>query len=104
MPAVRDRASAPPTVLPTSEARRSLPKTSREFKERGVNAEPVFFGAHREPAGVMLSYERYLKMLDLLDDLAIALRIRQRDHVDEGARLTLDELIREHGLERSDIE
>ena len=60
MPALRDH--RPPEVLSTDEARRALPKTSQGFRKNGASAEPVFFGAHRQPAGVMLSYERYLRM------------------------------------------
>ena len=80
--AVRDR---PIEVLPTSVARKALSKTSQEFSKRGAEAEPVFFGAHRKPTGVMLSYERYLWLLDRVDDLAIALEIRQRDASDTGS-------------------
>jgi hypothetical protein len=101
MPAVRDR--RPPEVLSTDEARKALPQTSRGFAEQGADAEPVFFGAHRQPAGVMLSYERYLRMLDDLDDLSIALEVRRRDIADTGDRVSLDELIAEQGLSRSDI-
>jgi antitoxin StbD len=100
---VRDRAT-PPTVLPTNEARKCLSKAAQLFKERGADAEPVFFGPHREPAGVMLSYERYLHLLDLLDDLTIALEVRKRDRADQGERLTLEELIREQGFEPADFD
>src|ERR1700675_2407034 len=98
---VRDR---PIEVLPMSQARKSLPQTSREFTERGADAEPVFFGAHRKPAGVMLSYERYIRLLDQLDDLTIALEIRKRDRGDDGTRLSLDELLGNLGLERDQLE
>lgn len=104
MPAVRDRQRATPAdVLPTSVARRELTKTSREFVEKGVDAEPVFFGAHRKPQGVMLSYQRYLQLLDVLDDFAIALEVRRRDRSDQGTRLSLEELIREQGFEPADF-
>lgn len=85
------------------EARRRLPETSRCFVEKGIDAEPVFFGAHRKPAGVMLSYERYLKMLDVLDDLVIAIEVRKRDRSDTGERLSLDDLIRGQGFDPSDF-
>jgi hypothetical protein len=100
--AVRDRVS-PPKVLATTEARASLPQTSREFAKKGAKAAPVFFGAHRRATGVMLSYERYLEMLDLLDDLTMALEIRRHDRADDGSRLSLDELIRGQGLDPSDF-
>ena len=98
---VRDR---PIEVLPTSQARKCLPQTSRAFTEQGADAEPVFFGAHRKPAGVMLSYERYIRLLDQLDDLTIALKIERRDRADEGTRLSLDELIGNLGFDRAELE
>jgi hypothetical protein len=99
---VRDR--RPPEVLSTEEARKALPKTSRGFAEQGADAEPVFFGRQRQPAGVMLSYARYLRMLDELDDLAIAIEVLERDAAETGKRLSLDELLGEQGLSRSDLE
>jgi antitoxin StbD len=85
------------------EARRSLPQTSRRFREKGAEAEPVVFGPHRKPSGVMLSYERYNKLLDLLDDFAAALEIRRRDRADTGERLTLEELITDQGFDPAEF-
>lgn len=98
---IRDRAM---DVLPTSEARRTLPKVSREFSERGADAEPVFFGAHRKPAGVMLSYARYLQLLDQIDDMAIELVVRDRDRHDDGARVELGGVLVELGFDRAELE
>lgn len=102
MPAVRDR--RPLEVLSTDEARRALPKTSAGFREQGASAEPVFFGRHRQPAGVMLSYERYLRMLDELDDLAVALEVQKRLQADTEERFSLDEVLAASGLSRNDLE
>jgi hypothetical protein len=96
---VRDRTTLPPRVLPTNEVRRCLAETSQLFKKRGAKAEPVFFGPRREPTGVMLSYERYLYMLERLDDLSIALEIRKRERDDDGTRLTIEELAQEHDID-----
>ncbi|MFL5964663.1 MAG: hypothetical protein ACJ757_17440 [Gaiellaceae bacterium] len=52
----------------------------------------------------MLSYERYLEILDRLDDLAIAAQVRQRDQDDSGRRIALDAVLDEHGFTRSDLE
>jgi PHD/YefM family antitoxin component YafN of YafNO toxin-antitoxin module len=98
---VRDR---PAEVLPTSEARRTLSQTVRRFLERGAEAEPVFFGSHRKPAGVILSFERYMKLLDQIDDLAIAQRIRERDANDTGERIPLDQFLANQGINRTDVE
>jgi hypothetical protein len=91
-------------VLAMAEARKGLPQTCRAFEQQGAEAEPVFFGAHRKPAGVMLSYERYLELLDRLDDLAIALIVRERDQSDGGKRLTVDEVLDDLGFDRAKLE
>lgn len=103
MAPTRIRPAAMLEVLPMKEARRILPQASRGFRERGAAAEPVFFGAHRRPTGVLLSYERYIKLLDLVDDLAAALEIRKRDRSDTGERLTLEELIASQGMDPKDF-
>ena len=98
---VRDR--KPFDVIPTSEARRCLSATSKRFRERGADADPVFFGPHRKPSGVILSYERYLGLLDALDDLAIALEVRKRDRADTGDRLSFEDLVRSQGILLEDL-
>lgn len=85
------------------EARKSLPEASRRNRELGAEAEPVFFGPHRKPDSVLLSYERYVKLLDLIDDMAAALEIRRRDRADEGERLTLEELVLSQGFDLSEF-
>lgn len=104
MSVVRDRPDSPAEVLPTSEARKVLPKTSREFALKGKKAKPVFFGAHRVAAGVMLPYEAYLAMLDRIDDLSAALQVQARDAHDDGTRLSVDELLDELGFDRETLE
>lgn len=103
MALVRSRSRAPRDVLPMKEARRTLPETARCFAEQGTEAEPVFFGAYRKPAGVMLSIERYLQMLEELDELAIEIEVRRRDRRDEGERITLEQLIRDQGFDPGDF-
>jgi hypothetical protein len=100
VPATRQRAAE---VLGIREARETLSRASSEFHEKGVEAEPIFFGPNRKAEGVILSYARYLELLDELDDLALALEIRRRDHADVGERLSLEELIRRQGYEPSDF-
>ena len=86
-----------------NEARRALSEMSRCFAEHGAEAEPVFFGAHRRPAGVVLSYQRYLRMMDQLDDHMLAAEIRKRDRDDTGERIDLVDLIREQGFDPADF-
>ena len=99
---VRDRA-VPAHVLPPDDAARSLPETSRRFVEEGADAEPVFFGPAGDPSGVMLSYERYVTLLNRLDDLAIALEVKERDAADDGTRLSLEAVVDDLGLKRADV-
>lgn len=53
--------------------------------------------------GVMLSYERYMGLLDLVDDLVAALEVRRRDASDTGERLTLEELVRDQGFDPAEF-
>lgn len=85
----------PHEVLATREAREQLPSLLSAFRAEGVNAEPVVIGAHRRPEGVVLSYERYLQLLEgrervrtILDDRAAA-GIEMDD--DEALRLAVSE-------------
>lgn len=93
----------PPEVLPMKEARRVLPSMSRCFAEQGADAEPVYFGAHRRPTGVMLSYERYRQILDLVDDLVAVLEARKRNRQDDGTRMSIEDLIRDQGLDPAEF-
>lgn len=43
------------------------------------------------------------KTLDLLDDLAIAEQVRQRDKTDTGERITLAELARSQGFDPAEF-
>lgn len=53
----------PHEVLATREARAQLPAMLEHFREAGSDAEPVVIGARRRPEAVVLSYERYLKLV-----------------------------------------
>ena len=93
----------PSEVLAMKEARESLPGLNRCFVEKGAAADPVYFGAHRRPTGVMLSYQRYLGLLHLVDDLVAALDVRRRDATDTGERMTLEELISDQGFDPAEL-
>jgi PHD/YefM family antitoxin component YafN of YafNO toxin-antitoxin module len=90
-------------VLPTREARKRLSGFLRESRERGVDADPVFFGAHRKPEAVVLSYAAYQDLVDALDDVLISREVAARDAVDSGERMDLVELIRSQGFEPADF-
>jgi PHD/YefM family antitoxin component YafN of YafNO toxin-antitoxin module len=96
MPTMRARGMQ---ILPTGEARQALTKFLKVFREEGADAEPIFFGSHRKPEAVVLSYEAYDALLDALDDALIAQQVKDRDASDTGERMSLDELIRSRGLD-----
>lgn len=96
-------AAGPHRVLATREARRDLPSVLRDFRRRGAKAPPVVIGAHRKPEGVMISYERYLELLDELDNVAIVAEVDARLERGLGAETELDEAMRELGYDPADL-
>jgi PHD/YefM family antitoxin component YafN of YafNO toxin-antitoxin module len=49
-------------TISTTEARTGLSQTLAGFRRLGVNAEPVVFGDHRKPEGVVLPYELFQRV------------------------------------------
>lgn len=82
-----------------SDARAALTTHVARFREQGMDAEPVIFGGRRQPEAVMLPYETFVFLMDLVEDLAIAERIREREDADSGARVPLDVLADELGID-----
>lgn len=60
-------------------------------------------GAHRKPEGVILSYERYLDMLDALDNQAIAVEVDERLGKRGGKSVGLDEAAKEFGFDPDNL-
>jgi hypothetical protein len=94
----------PHQVLGTRELRDRIPSILREFREEGAEADAIVGGANRQPEIVMLSYERYLEMMDAFDNLSIEAVYRERLEGREsiGAR-PLDEAARELGFDPDEI-
>ncbi len=70
----------------------------QRFRRDGVAAEPMVFGGHRKPEGVVIPFALFERMLPLLEDVLIAETVRRR--LDEpGASLPLDGLITELGFD-----
>lgn len=65
-------------MLPTTEARAKLSQIAAEFERRGVGAEPVAFGSHRRPQGVIIPWELWLEILPAVEDHLDATEARQR--------------------------
>ncbi|HEY4096662.1 MAG TPA: hypothetical protein VGM33_14180 [Baekduia sp.] len=81
----------PHEVLATREARQQLPSLLAGFRADGADAEPVVIGAHRRPEGVVLSYERYLMLLEGRERVAAILadRAATGDGMDDDEALRL---------------
>jgi len=93
-------------VIPSSEARARLSAWLREFREHGEHGEHagvVYVGSYRRPEAVMLAYERYARIMDLLDDLVARDEIERRLEKDAGERHDLEDVARDLGLDPTDF-
>lgn len=81
----------PHEVLATREARAQLPALLAQFRAAGADAEPVVIGARRRPEGVVLSYERYLQLLEGRERVRtiVSDRAARGDGMDESEALRL---------------
>ena len=59
------------TTITTTEARIALSQTLARFRAHGVAAEPLVFGDHRRPEGVVLPYETFIQLEDAIDQLRL---------------------------------
>ena len=82
-----------------SDARAALTTHVARFREEGIDAEPVIFGDRRRPEAALLPYETFVAMMETMEDLAIAERLREREASDTGERVTLAELADELGID-----
>ncbi|MEV0420411.1 type II toxin-antitoxin system Phd/YefM family antitoxin [Streptosporangium canum] len=65
-------------VEPISSARAQLSETVARIGEQGVQAEPVVIGRRYKPEAVLISFELYEKLADLIDEIRLAPLIRER--------------------------
>lgn len=89
------------TVRETRELLSSFLKTARQA---GADAPPEFFGAQRKPEGVVLSYERYLRLMDDLDNAAIIAVVEEREAGRGEAYVELDDAMRALGFDPDEHE
>lgn len=90
-------------VVPSAEARDRLSSYLRIFRERGGQADPVVFGSHRKPEGVILSYERYEWLTEVLDELVASEEVREALAEDTGRRVELADVAREAGFDPAEF-
>ncbi len=95
--------ASPQTVIPSAEARDHLSSYLKLFRERGGQADPVVFGSHRKPEGVILSYERYEWQTEILDELVASEEVREALAQDTGKRVELADVAREAGFDPAEF-
>lgn len=95
--------ASPQTVVPSAEARDHLASYLKLFREKGGQADPVVFGSHRKPEGVILSYERYEWQTEILDELVASEEVREAIAQDTGNRVELADVAREAGFDPAEF-
>jgi antitoxin StbD len=93
----------PQPVIPSAEARDRLSGYLRRFREEGDQADPIVFGSHRKAEGVILSYERYLRLTEVLDELVASEEVREAMREDTGRRMELADVAREAGFDPAEF-
>lgn len=68
--------AAAPAVQTIRELREGISKLLTTILKDPRRAAPVFFGQHRKPQAVVLSYEVYQNLLDALEDAQLALQVK----------------------------
>lgn len=91
------------TVIPSAEARDHLCGYLKLFRDRGGQADPIVFGSHRKPEGVILSYERYEWQTEILDELVASEEVREALAKDNGKRVELADVSREAGFDPTEF-
>ncbi len=83
-------------VVPTSQARIALPSVLQGFRRDGVLAEPMIFGGHRKPEGVVLPYVLFERLLPAIEEVLLAETVRARLAA-PGESADFDEFVSEMG-------
>lgn len=91
------------TIVPSIEARDHLSSYLKIFRDQGADAEPVVFGSHRKAEGVILSYQRYERFIEVLDDLVASEEVREALAHDTGKRVELADVVTEAGLDPAEF-
>lgn len=86
-------------TLPTTEARAKLSQIAAEFERQGVSGEPVTFGSHRRPQGVIIPWALWLEILPAIEDRLDANEARQRLNEAGTERVGFDDVAKALGRE-----
>jgi len=84
-------------VETSADARRELPSALKRFREDGIKARPLIFGAHRKPEAAVIPYELYERIAGIIEDHEIAELVRERSA--EGPAESMDELFTEFNIQ-----
>ncbi|WP_406312623.1 type II toxin-antitoxin system Phd/YefM family antitoxin [Streptosporangium sp. NBC_01639] len=87
-------------VEPISSARAQLSETIARIGEQGLHAEPVVIGRRYKPEAVLISFELYERLADLIDEIQLAPLVRERlANSAASPDLTLEEVADSLGIE-----
>ncbi len=70
-------------TISTTEARTSLSQTLARFRIEGAAADPVVFGDHRKPEGVVLPFELYAQLENQIDQVRFELATKVMSRIEE---------------------
>ena len=85
-------------VETSADARRELPSVLKRFREDGIKARPLVFGAHRKPEAAVIPFELYERIAGIIEDHEIAELVRERSA--EGPAESMDELFTEFNIQQ----
>jgi antitoxin StbD len=90
--------AAPLYVKHSREVRDHFGELLGEMRAGGARAKPVVFGSHRKPEAVMLSFEQWQALREMMDDVVSAVEVLERDRDDSGERFDLETVAARLGL------
>lgn len=94
---------AVPEVLPVSAARASLSRLLAQFRERGIDAEPVLLGSHRRPDAALLPIALFEELEPMIEEILLAREVRRRLAGDTGDRVAHEDLLAELGVDPAQL-
>lgn len=81
------------------EAKEGISEFLHDARELGAETPPKFFGAHRRPEGVFLSYEGFLDLVDKVENQEIAVLAAARNATRGTKSIELDEAMEMLGFD-----
>lgn len=79
-------------ILPTTKARAKLSQIVAEFERDGLGSEPVTFGSHRRPQGVIIAWDLWLEILPAIEDRLDAVEALHRLAHGGDERVSFDDV------------